>query len=397
MRLSSRATVLFPRILVAILAIATPMVLHAESMAEQVMPVERPIDITDESYETGVVTDIFRVIDDDYAGYEHKTQKVKVRIESGKHKGEEFDMDNGILNDRADMYLSRGQKIVVNRMEKSDGSVKYLMRDRYRIPALIWLAIIFVIFSALTGGIRGLTSIFGLVVSVLILVKGVIPAIVAGQSPLLVCLVGAYLIAVTSLYLAHGFHKRTSIALLSTCITLGLSAILAVIFVQTAQLFGMGSEESMFLQTGQFANIDLRGLLLGGIIIGALGVLDDITTAQTAAIDEISKANPAMTFAQLYASGMSVGREHIASLINTLALAYVGASLPLLLLFQEGGDMPTWMIINGEFIAEEIIRTLVGSSALLLAVPISTWFAATLLRNRTGKVQKSEGGHGHRH
>ena len=151
----------------------------------------------------------------------------------------------------------------------------------------------------------------------------------------------------------------------------------------------------MFIQTGELSAVNLRGLLLGGIIIGALGVLDDITTAQTAAIDEISKANPRLGFRELYRSGTSIGREHIASLINTLALAYAGASLPILLLFSINEEMPMWTILNSEFMAEEIVRTLVGSSALLLAVPISTYLAARAFAH--GKHTRAATGHVHSH
>ena len=150
----------------------------------------------------------------------------------------------------------------------------------------------------------------------------------------------------------------------------------------------------MYLQSGLTAGVNLRGLLLGGMIIGCLGVLDDITTAQTAAVDEIRKANPNLTSKQLLQSGLSVGREHIASLINTLALAYAGASLPLLLLFQTNETFPLWVTLNSEFLAEEIVRTLVGSTTLLLAVPISTWCAARFLSN---DGRPSIGGHCHGH
>jgi len=238
--------------------------------------------------------------------------------------------------------------------------------------------------------------VIGLLVSVGVLLFFIVPRIASGSDPLLTSLIGSYVIACTSLYLAHGFKKRTTIALLSTCITLALAAIAAVLSVKFTMLFGMGSEESMYLQTGQFAGVNLRGLLIGGFIIGALGVLDDMTTAQTAAIDEVSKANPSLTFQELKNAGFSVGKEHIASLINTLALAYVGASLPLMLLFQENSGLPLWMVVNSETIAEEIVRTLVGSTTLLLAVPISTWCGAYFLRNTTGKVIHSSG-HSHHH
>lgn len=367
----------------------------AEGLTEQYVPAEKPIDIIADDYDTAVVIKIYSEVRDDFAGFDHITQKVRMRIDNGARRGEEFDMDNGILKGQEDARFHVGQRLVVERLAQSDGQVRHLVRDPYRIPAMLWLAAFFILLSLLFGGVRGITAVLGLGVSVLILLKYVVPAIASGKDPLFVSVTGSYAIAVTALYLAHGFNKRTSVALLSTCITLAFAAFAAVFSVHFAQLFGFGSEESMYLATGQ-GGINLQGLLIGGFIIGALGVLDDVTTAQSAAVDEISKANPLLTRMQLWRAGMSVGREHIASLINTLALAYVGASLPLFLLFHQNQDMPTWLVVNGEFIAEEIVRTLVGSLALLLAVPISTWCAAYFLRNTTGHVL-SDGAHGHHH
>ncbi|HRH93860.1 MAG TPA: YibE/F family protein, partial [Candidatus Peribacteria bacterium] len=318
------------------------------------------------------------------------------RMLDGADAGTVFSMDNGILANRDDMRLQAGQQVIIDRMTKADGSVQYAMRERYRLPAIYWLLGAFVVLGIIFGGVTGFMSIVGLLVSVGVLLLFVVPKIADGADPLVISVIGSYIIAFTSLYLAHGFKKRTSVALLSTCVTLALAAATAVLSVKFTQLFGMGSEESLYLQSGPLAGVNLRGLLIGGFIIGALGVLDDVTTAQTAAIDEISKANPSLTPAQLYRAGFSVGKEHIASLINTLALAYVGASLPLLLLFRENKDVPTWMIVNSETIAEEIVRTLVGSTTLLLAVPISTWCASYFLKNRTGRVQPADP-HAHHH
>jgi len=141
------------------------------------------------------------------------------------------------------------------------------------------------------------------------------------------------------------------------------------------RLFGLGSEESLDLQYGALKNINLQGLLLAGIIIGALGVLDDITTAQTAAVAELKLANAKLSFDELYRRGMAVGKEHITSLVNTLALAYAGASLPMLLLFTVY-QQPLWVTLNSEFVVEEVVRTVVGSLALTVAVPITTFLAA---------------------
>lgn len=376
-------------------AVAFPVATQAAG--DEYLPAEPSMTITSDDYGTAIVEEVIREEPSEIGGFPTLQQIVRMRLLDGSYRGEQFDLKNGILREQEREKLLPGQRVVIERMVRSDGTVLHLNRGPYRLPSMGWIAVLFLTLSVVFGGLYGLTSVFGLVVSVSILFLFVIPRITDGSNPLLVSIIGSYFIACTSLYLAHGFNRRTSVALLSTAITLGLSAITAVMAVRFTHLFGMGSEESMYLATGQFSGIDLRGLLIGGFIIGALGVLDDVTTAQCAAVEEISKANPSLSEGDLWRAGMSVGREHIASLINTLALAYVGASLPLFLLFRSNDHLPTWLVLNGEFIAEEVVRTLVGSTALLLAVPISTWCAAKLLKNRTGHVLPSGDGHHHHH
>jgi len=323
--------------------------------------------------------------------FPHTVQTVRFRLDDG----ETFVLEH-VAAGNGNPKLTVGERLVAERLTKSDGSVEYLVKEKYRLPGVIWLLVLFAIAVIALGGKTGMSSIAGLVVSIGILVFFVMPRIIAGGDPLLACFLGSVAIACTSLYLAHGFRRRTSVALASTLITLAASLVLSVVFVRIAKLFGMGTEEAMFLQSGQLQGIDLKGLLLGGIIIGCLGVLDDITTAQTAAVDEIRKANPSLTKSKLRAAGLSVGKEHIASLINTLALAYIGTSLPLLLLLhsQSNQSFPLWVTLNGEFLAEEIVRTLVGSMTLLIAVPVSTWMASLLL---TKSPPDGERGHHHYH
>ena len=291
--------------------------------------------------------------------------------------------------------LEAGDTVIVQIANQPNGETAYLIQEQYRLPSLLLLTVLFFAMGVILGGRIGFTSMLGLAVSIAVLLLYVIPGIVNGGNPLLISVTGSALIACTALYLAHGFNRRTSLALLSTVITLVLATVMALVFVHLAKLFGMGSEEARFIQTGFTEPINLRGLLLGGIIIGALGVLDDITTAQTAAIDELSRANHSLGYKELFASGTSIGREHIASLINTLALAYIGASLPMFVLFYVNEDMPWWVILNSEFIAEEVVRTLVGSATLLLAVPISTYIAAKAFAN--GNHTNVKGGHCHGH
>ncbi|HVW66665.1 MAG TPA: YibE/F family protein [Candidatus Peribacteraceae bacterium] len=322
---------------------------------------------------------------DDGTTVEH----VQLQAVGGPHVGEEFSLDNTIIPGEGGTVMNPGETVVVERLQKSDGSIEYQFKEKYRLPQIGWLVFFFLLLAFIIGGKRGFTSILGLAVSILILLWFVIPRIIAGGDPFFVSLFGAILIACTSLYLAHGFNKRTSIAFLSTIATLVLATLIDLLFVFGAKLFGMGSEESLYLQSGSLQNIDLRGLLLGGIIIGCLGVLDDITTAQTATIAEISKANPMLTAKELRVAGRAVGREHIASLINTLALAYIGASMPLFLLLETTTDFPLWVTLNGEIIAEEVIRTLVGSATLLVAVPVSTWLAAYFFQNGRERRQNA--------
>lgn len=268
-----------------------------------------------------------------------------------------------------------GDRIVVTRSAAND-TVIYSVVDRYRLPGIIAIIIIFVGLAIVLARKRGVTSLIGLAFSIFMLIKVLVPSIAGGGSPVLIGLSGALAIGIVSIYISHGFNKPTSIAVGGTVITTIIAMATASVFVHFSKLFGTGSEEAYALQQfGTIANLDLRGILLVGIVIGCIGVLDDITTSLTASIVEIKKANTKYTLAQLFASGLAIGREHIASLVNTLVLAYAGASLPLMLIFTLD-PRPWWVLLNSQFIAEEIIRALVGSVALMLAVPITAWLAA---------------------
>lgn len=310
---------------------------------------------------------------------------ITVLIKSGAQRGEEIVIED---EDRFAGDTSRGPQpgdtVVIAKVWDSESDYMYRIEDYYRLPALGFIFLLFLGLVIFFGRRKGIGAIAGLSVSILTLRYYVIPHLISGDSPTFTLLIGAFLIAICSLVLAHGFVRRTYVALGSTLITLFISILLADFFVVAARLLGMGSEEAFFLQATGPINFDLRGLLLGGIIIGMLGILDDVTTAQTAAVEEISRANPSLPSRELYQRGLSVGTEHIASLVNTLVLAYVGASLPLFLLFTiNSAQLPAWVLINSEFIAEEVVRALAGSVALVLAVPISTFIASRFFGRRS--------------
>ena len=206
-------------------------------------------------------------------------QEVTVHILSGDDEGKEVSFENTIINARDDMHLFEGETVVMQRLEKADGTVTFYLREKYRLHSIILLTVIFFALGIILGGRIGFTSLIGLAVSITILMGFIVPRIIAGDPPLLISVIGATLIASSSLYIAHGFNRRITIALISTICTLILSVFVAVVFVWIAKLYGLGTEESVFLQFGLTQSINLKGVLLGGMIIGALGVLDDITTA----------------------------------------------------------------------------------------------------------------------
>ncbi|MEK7648088.1 MAG: YibE/F family protein [Patescibacteria group bacterium] len=325
-------------------------------------------------------------VENEEDGTERIMQRVTVQIKSGDEEGREQQINHGMdFALREGLVVEKGDWVVLIKSETYDGSKLgevYHIYEPYRLPALLVAGLIFLAAVLLLGRWKGLGSVVGLGISLLVLVKGVIPWIIRGGDPLLACIVGSIVIATVALFVAHGFTRRTSIAWVSTVIACCLAAVLSYGFVWVARLYGYGSEEAYFLKTGILATLDLRGLLLGSILIGALGILDDITTAQVAVVEELHHANPALTRADLYHRGLSVGREHIASLVNTLALAYAGASFPLILLTATNEYQPVWAAINSEGISEEIVRTLVGSCALVLAVPITTALAAAYYGSR---------------
>lgn len=316
------------------------------------------------------------------AGIIETTTVYKGTISKGDKRGVSVEVvQSDLFASHRALTIAKGDKVVVITSLGADGMTDYQLVDAYRLPSLWWLAGVFFALAIAFGGWRGLTSVLGLTASALVIVLYIVPRIVAGADALWVSLIGGLLIATVSLFLAHGFNKRTGVAYAGTILTLLLSSLLAVVAVSVSHLFGTGSEESLFV-LGDLPNVSLKGLLLGGIMLGLLGVLDDITTAQSAVVDELKQANSAFTFSELYRRGISVGREHIASLINTLFLAYAGASLPLFLLFSLDQGQSFWMIFNNQMIAEEIVRTLVGSACLILAVPITTALAAYAFRHQ---------------
>jgi uncharacterized membrane protein len=322
-------------------------------------------------------------------------QRVKVEFTQGSEKGEVHEAIYYPKSGDERQKLKVGERVYVMKVS-ADGYSDYSVSDRYRIEAIWWLLAIFVALILITVRAKGIGSMLGLLFSFAVIMKLIVPWIMSGANPVIACATGALIIAVVSIYLAHGFNLRTSVSVIATVLIIMIAALIDYLVVNALHLYGTGTEEAVYAQFGESGNINLRGLLLGGILIGVLGVLDDITTAQVAVVDELKKANSNFKFKDLYQRSMSVGKEHIASLINTLVLAYVGASFPLVLLFQQY-NQPLLYIINSELVAEEIGRTIVGSIVLIIAVPITTALAAWIIVKRGKALSKDEHHHGHHH
>ncbi|MEV7349782.1 MULTISPECIES: YibE/F family protein [Micromonospora] len=269
-----------------------------------------------------------------------------------------------------------GDKIVlVELIDPADPSMKsYNIAEHQRGTPLIWLLVLFAAAIVAFGRWRGLAALGGLAASFAILLGFVLPGIGGGQPPLLVAIVGAALIMFVVLYLTHGITAQTSVAVLGTLGSLVITGVLGLLATSATHLTGFGSEDATTLSMFQ-GDVDLHGLLLAGIIIGSLGVLDDVTVTQAATVTELAHANPGLSRRQLYRAATRVGRAHIASTVNTIVLAYAGASLPLLLLLV-ADSRPVSQILTSEFLAQEIVRSAVATLGLIAAVPLTTALAA---------------------
>lgn len=287
--------------------------------------------------------------------------------------------------------LGPGDEVLLAHDPSAEEGFQYRFFDRERRGILLWLALLFAGAVILLGGLRGVAALAGLGASLLVLILFVIPAVLEGQSPFLVAVVGASAIAFLALYLAHGFTTMTTVALLGTLASLALTAGLSQAFVALADLTGFASEEATVVQVGA-AQINLAGLVLGGVVIGALGAIDDMTVTQASAVWELRSVNPGMTRPLLLRSALRIGRDHVASTVNTLALAYAGASMPLLILFALSRQS-LGVVANSEVVATEIVRTLIGSIGLVAAVPITTWLAASLVGEQGAETPRRSRAH----
>jgi uncharacterized membrane protein len=315
-----------------------------------------------------------------------------IEVTSGKDAGRTF--TETVRPDQLRRY-STGEGVVVAYAPKAPRNLQYSVTDVKRNVPVALLAGIFALAVVAVGRMRGVTALVALAISFGVLTLFILPAILHGQDPLLVAVVGGSAIMLVALYMCHGLSARTSVAVIGTLVSLILIGLLGSVFIAWSHLTGDTSDETALVHS-LYPGIELRGLLLAGVIIGSLGVLDDVTVTQTSAVWELKAANPSMTARQLYRAGIRIGRDHIASTVNTLVMAYAGAALPLLLLFSIARSSVS-RVATSELVAEEIVRTLVGSIGLVASVPVTTVLAAMIAAADRTEPRSRRGGRRRRH
>ncbi|MGW2225804.1 YibE/F family protein [Streptomyces formicae] len=314
-------------------------------------------------------------------------KKATIEVSSGKDEGRTF---HEIIQPDSPRQLRTGQEVVVAYEPKAPEGLQYSVTDVNRKIPMALLAGIFALAVVVVGRLRGLMALVALAISFMVLTFFILPAILQGSNPLVVAVIGASAIMLIALYLCHGLTARTSVAVLGTLISLLLIGLLGSLFIGWAALTG-NTDDNTGLIHGLYPSIDMSGLLLAGVIIGSLGVLDDVTVTQTSAVWELHQANPTMGWRGLYRAGIRIGRDHIASVVNTLVLAYAGAALPLLLLFSIA-QSSVGTVANSELVAEEIVRTLIGSIGLVASVPVTTALAALVVSADRSPAASVSGG-----
>lgn len=314
-------------------------------------------------------------------------QTIRARILSGSESGREVILENDYL------LLNVGDKFFLNYLKTVNGEEIFQVGEPDRRGVLVFFIFLFAVAVVWLGRWQGVRSLLALVASLAIIVWFLLPNLLAGYSPVLLSALSAGMILTAAIYLTHGFNQEATVALTSTIGAVVATSILAYVAVWMLQLSGFASDEAVYLNINTAGTLDFSGLLLGAIIIGMLGVLDDIAITQASVVSELKAVGESLSKKEIYSRAMRVGREHVGALVNTLVLAYTGAALPLLLLFSISLEAPS-MILNREVFATEIIRTIVGSIGLILTVPLST--ALSVYWPAKFKM-KGAGAHHHHH
>ena len=350
------------------------------------LPFSAKAQINDTIFTARVVEVMQEVRKVDDKGQETTQQILKLRGLEKAWKDKEITFDGLALNMEimGQKAYQVGDKVLVTPNTDESGQETFFITDYVRAGKLYFIIFFFFLIVMAIARRQGLKAIAGLLATFVVLMKFIVPRILAGSDPIFISIVGSLIILTITIYLVHGFNAKSSAAILGTLFSLVATGILAIIFTNLTRLTGFAQEESMFLINIGARALNIKGLLLAGMIIGALGVLDDIAVSQASIAEQIQKANPELPTGEIYKRAMKVGMDHVSSIVNTLVLAYAGASLPILILFTVNSvDGLTFsQAINNEAVATEIVRTVAGSVGLILAVPITTFIAIKFFKRK---------------
>lgn len=360
------------RVLTALVALIVPLVLATGAGLFVLWP-DKSVEVVPPGYTAqrahGTVLDVHP------CGFEVRGCKAgTVELSSGP--GAPGEVEALLPFGRQAPVVEPGDRLVLAFVEQAPRGEQYSFQDFDRGQPLLVLLVLFVVSVLLLSRWRGVGSLVSLGFTLLLLVTFTLPAIMQGGPPLAIAVVTAATVMVVTLYLSHGFSVRTSVAMVGTLTSLLVIGLLGHLFSGLGQFTGMVDEGSQYIATVA-RQVDLTGLLLAGLVIGALGVLDDVTVTQTWAVWELADADPEATRATLFRRAMRIGRSHVASTVNTLVLAYVGATLPLLLVFS-ALELPFGSAVSQEIVAQEVVRGLVGGLGIVAAVPVTTALAAVV-------------------
>ncbi len=312
-------------------------------------------------------------------------QSIRAEILEGTMDGKIVSVENDHLS------LKKGETFYLRHItDAEDGSEYYSVDEPYRLPQLMMLSLAFMLCVFIFGGWQGFRGLISLAGSLLLIVYVLLPGVISGYSPLLIATGVSSLIMIVGSYVTHGFNRTTSSAVMGMIATVMITGILAYVSVRWTKLSGFGAEEVVYLNINSGGTIDVIGLLLGGIMIGLLGVLYDAAIGQAVSVEELLRIAPHVPKRKIFERAIRIGHEHIGALVNTLAIAYVGASLPLLLLFYMSPTGTLLTTVNREMFATEIVRTMIGSIGLVLAVPITTLISVWFLTKKPNGSKNAE-------
>ena len=368
--------------LIVVLAFCLPIALHAQD-AVVLQDIEKVYTVRVESVRAVDNKDIANT------GVTQKTQTIKVIFTDGEKVGQSI-----ILND--DPYESKvGESLFVRYIKTADGREYYSIMEPNRLPVLLGLTILFVLVVLVFGGKHGFFALVALVLSFGSIFVILFPQLLKGGDPIITSLFIASISLFFVMFFSHGWNRVTLSAYLGCAFAILVTVFLAKYAVVLAKLSGFSDESSVYLNLATSGTLNFQSLLIAAIIIGVIGVVDDVAITQAQVVAQLYESNPKASTLEIYRRAMKVGKDHSAALINTLVLAYAGASLPLLLLLYTS-SAPLLQLLNMEAIAVEIVRTIVGSIGLVILVPCATVISFALIRKEHA-VHTAHTSHGHKH